>query len=288
MKISVVIPTYNRKHTLPRALDSVLAQSYQPFEIIVIDDGSSDGTIDLIKSKYPSIKLLESLKPSKSLKSYSPKGVSVARNVGIKQSKGDWIALLDSDDEWLPTKLAKQVEILKVNPEFLFCHTNEIWIRNGVRVNQQKKHQKYGGHIFEKCLDICRVSPSSSLFHKSVLDDVGLFDEKLKVCEDYDLWLRISAQYPVLFLDELLIKKYGGHDDQLSKTPEGIEQYRIQSLEKIMGINLLPESQFQAAKDMLITKLQIFANGLEKRQKIDEFNTIQKKIQYWINISFLN
>ena len=288
MKISVVIPTYNRKHTLPGALDSVLAQSYQPFEIIVIDDGSSDGTIDMIKSKYPSIKLLESLKPSKSLKGHSPKGVSVSRNVGIKQSKGDWIALLDSDDEWIPDKLIKQVQLLKKNEGSVFCHTNEIWIRNGVRVNQHKKHQKYGGYIFKECLDICRISPSSVLIHKSIFEDIGLFDESLKVCEDYDLWLRITSNYPVLFLDEFLIKKYGGHEDQLSKTPEGIEQYRIKSLEKIMSSNLLPESQFQAAKDMLITKLQIFANGLEKRQKIDEFNTIQKKIQYWINISFLN
>ena len=287
MKISVVIPTYNRKHTLPRALDSVLAQSYQPFEIIVIDDGSTDGTFDWIKSKYPSIKLLESLKPSKSLKGYSPKGVSVARNVGIKQSKGDWIALLDSDDEWTPDKLIKQVQLLKKNEKSVFCHTNEIWIRNGVRVNQHKKHQKYGGYIFKECLDICRISPSSVLIHKSIFEDIGLFDESLKVCEDYDLWLRITSNYPVLFLDEFLIKKYGGHEDQLSKTPDGIEQYRIKSLEKIMSSNLLQESQFQAAKEMLVTKLQIFSNGLEKRQKIDEFNVIQKKILYWNNMTFL-
>ena len=206
MNISVIIPTYNRKHSLSRTLDSVLAQSFQPFEIIVIDDGSTDGTADWLKSNYLSIKSI----------SQSNQGVSSARNIGIKQAEGNWIALLDSDDEWLPDKLAKQVQALKENREFLFCHTNEIWIRNGVRVNQQKKHQKYGGHIFEKCLDMCRVSPSSSLFHKLVLDDVGLFDEKLKVCEDYDLWLRISAQYPVLFLDELLIKKYGGHEESSS------------------------------------------------------------------------
>ena len=274
MNISVIIPTYNRKHSLSRTLDSVLAQSFQPFEIIVIDDGSTDGTADWLKSNYVSIKSI----------SQSNQGVSSARNIGIKQAEGDWIALLDSDDEWLPDKLAKQVQALKENREFLFCHTNEIWIRNGVRVNQQKKHQKYGGHIFEKCLDMCRVSPSSSLFHKSVLDDVGLFDEKLKVCEDYDLWLRISAQYPVLFLDELLIKKYGGHEDQLSKTPEGIEQYRIQSLEKILSDGTLTNSQFESARSMLLTKLQIFANGLKKRKKIDEFNTTQKRIQHWIDM----
>jgi glycosyltransferase involved in cell wall biosynthesis len=230
---------------------------------------------------------LESHKPSKSLKGYSPKGVSVARNVGIKQSKGDWIALLDSDDEWTPDKLIKQVQLLKKNKGSVLCHTNEIWIRNGVRVNQHKKHQKYGGYIFKECLDICRISPSSALIHKSIFEDIGLFDESLKVCEDYDLWLRITSNCPVLFLDEFLIKKYGGHEDQLSKTPEGIEQYRIKSLEKIMNSNLLSESQFQVAKDMLITKLQIFANGLEKRRKIDEFNAIQKKILYWNNMTFL-
>tara|TARA_B100001250_G_scaffold317642_1_gene280088 strand:- start:277 stop:1137 length:861 start_codon:yes stop_codon:yes gene_type:complete len=286
MKISVIIPAYNRKHTLPRALDSVLAQSYQPFEIILIDDGSTDGTINLIKSKYPSIKLLESHETSKSLKDYSPKGVSVARNVGIKQSKGDWIAFLDSDDEWIPDKLTKQVQLVNKSRGSVFCHTNEIWIRDGVRVNQGKKHQKYGGYIFKECLDICRISPSSALIDKSIFEDIGLFDESLKVCEDYDLWLRITSNYPVLFLDKFLIKKYGGHEDQLSKTPEGIEQYRIKSLEKIMNSNLLAESQFQAAKDMLINKLHIFANGLEKRQKIDKLNAIQKKILYWNNIPF--
>ena len=286
MKISVIIPTYNRKHTLPRALDSVLAQSYQPFEIILIDDGSTDGTINLIKSKYPSIKLLKSHETSKPLKGYSPKGVSVARNVGIKQSKGDWIAFLDSDDEWTPDKLTKQVQLVNKSRGSVFCHTNEIWIRDGVRVNQRKKHQKYGGYIFKECLDICRISPSSALIDKSIFEDIGLFDESLKVCEDYDLWLRITSNYPVLFLDKFLIKKYGGHEDQLSKTPEGIEQYRIKSLEKIMNSNLLAESQFQAAKDMLINKLHIFANGLEKRQKIDKLNAIQKKILYWNNIPF--
>ena len=148
-------------------------------------------------------------------------------------------------------------------------------------MNQMKKHQKYGGDIFEKCLDMCRISPSSSLFHKSILDDVGVFDENLKVCEDYDLWLRITSKYPVLFLDEPLINKYGGHENQLSKTPTGIEQFRIQSLEKILSKLILTNSQFASAKSMVLKKLQIFSNGLEKRGKTAELETIQKRIQYW-------
>ena len=266
--ISVIIPTYNRKHTLDIALDSVLNQTITSSEIIVVDDGSTDGTSEWIDSKYPSVKLFRQ----------KNQGVSSARNTGIKQAKGDWIALLDSDDEWLSNKLERQVQALQENSDILFCHTNEIWIRNGVRVNQMKKHQKYGGHIFEKCLDMCRISPSSSLIHKSILEDVGLFDEKLKVCEDYDLWLRITAKYSVLFLDEPLIIKYGGHEDQLSKVPEGIEQYRIQSLEKILLNGKLTYKQKSQMIQMLKKKYRIYANGLKKRERWKTYEWVMKKM----------
>ncbi len=278
MDISVIIPTYNRKNTLPRAVESVLNQTYRPIEIIVVDDGSTDGTKEWFSEMYPLVHYIYQVNS----------GVSSARNTGINSARGAWIALLDSDDEWLPDKLELQVKLLQNNAELRFCHTNEIWIRNGVRINQMKKHQKYGGNIFKKCLDICRISPSSSLFHTSVIKDVGLFDESLDVCEDYDLWLRITAKYPVLFLDQPLIKKFGGHTDQLSRVFGGIEQYRIRSLEKILTSKSLSGSQFEAAKDMLIHKLQIYAKGLKKREKNIEFRSVEKKIQDWLNMSNLN
>ena len=278
MDISVIIPTYNRKNTLPRAVESVLNQAYKPVEIIIVDDGSTDGTKEWFSEMHPLVHYIYQVNS----------GVSLARNTGINSARGDWIALLDSDDEWLPDKLELQVKLLQNNAELRFCHTNEIWIRNGVRINQMKKHQKYGGNIFKKCLDICRISPSSSLFHTSVIKDVGLFDESLDVCEDYDLWLRITAKYPVLFLDQPLIKKFGGHTDQLSRVFGGIEQYRIRSLEKILTSKSLSGSQFEAAKDMLIHKLQIYAKGLKKREKNTEFQSVEKKIQDWLNMSNLN
>ena len=278
MDISVIIPTYNRKNTLPRAVESVLNQTYKPVEIIIVDDGSTDGTKEWFSEMYPLVHYIYQVNS----------GVSSARNTGINSARGDWIALLDSDDEWLPDKLELQVKLLQNNAELRFCHTNEIWIRNGVRINQMKKHQKYGGNIFKKCLDICRISPSSSLFHTSVIKDVGLFDESLDVCEDYDLWLRITAKYPVLFLDQPLIKKFGGHTDQLSRVFGGIEQYRIRSLEKILTSKSLSGSQSEAAKDMLIHKLQIYAKGLKKREKNTEFQSVEKKIQDWLNMSNLN
>ena len=267
INISVVIPTYNRKHTLPRAIASVLNQTLQPTEIIMVDDGSTDGTAGWIQETYPRINPI----------SQSNKGVSAARNIGIKSAKCDWIALLDSDDEWLPEKLEKQVEVLNQNPGIKFCHTEEIWVRNGVRVNQKKKHQKYGGDIFEQCLDMCRISPSSAIFHQSLLDDVGYFDEAFSVCEDYDLWLRITAEYPVLFLDELLIKKYGGHRDQLSIVPDGIETYRIQVLEKLIQ-QKFTFSQKKSMEKMLIRKLKIYANGAQKRGREQAFNQTMKRI----------
>ena len=265
--ISVVIPTFNRRQTIGRSIDSVLNQTLFPSEIIVVDDGSTDGTSDYIESNFPSIRLLQ--QPNK--------GVSLARNMGIRSSNSDWVALLDSDDEWFPKKLEKQVMTLSQSPDIKFCHTEEIWIRNGVRVNQMKKHQKYGGHIFNKCLDMCRISPSSVLFHQSILDDVGYFDKSLKVCEDYDLWLRITAKFPVLYIDETLIIKYGGHEDQLSRVKDGIESHRIKVLEKLI-MQKFTSDQRNAMLKMLIEKLTIFSIGAQKRGKIKAYNTSKKRI----------
>ncbi len=278
MKISVIIPTYNRKHTLQRAIDSVLSQTFKPYEIIIVDDGSKDGTKEWLLQNYPSVQYIH--QPNN--------GVSSARNKGIQISQGSWIALLDSDDEWMPEKLEYQSRFIEVNKDSSFCHTNEIWIRNGVRVNQMKKHKKYGGDIFKHCLDICRISPSSSIINKDVFEEVGAFDESLTVCEDYELWLRVTAKFNILFLDEPLIKKYGGHLDQLSRVPEGIEQYRIRSLEKILSMGSLTETQFRSAKDMLIHKLNIYAKGLKKRDKYEELTSTEKKIQDWLIMSDLN
>ena len=275
MNISVIIPTYNRKETLKRAIQSVLIQSYTPYEIIIIDDGSNDGTKEWLKDNFPNVKYIYQMNS----------GVSSARNKGIKFARGDWIALLDSDDEWLPSKLKDQAYEIELNPAAKFLHTNEIWIRNGVRVNQMKKHKKYGGYIFEKCLDMCRISPSSVLIKKDIFDEIGMFDETLKVCEDYDLWLRFASKYPVHFLDQPLIKKYGGHSDQLSKVDDGIESYRIRSLKKIMNSNILNKKQKTITKDVLVKKMYIYAKGLEKRNKIRELNDTKKNIQYWINIT---
>jgi len=273
MKVSVIIPTFNRFNLISRAIDSVLNQTIKPFEIIVVDDGSSDNTSTFIKRNYKSVKLIKQ----------NNLGVSKARNVGIKNSSGDWIALLDSDDEWKKNKLEVQIKSLSEYDYYSVCHTNEIWIRNGIRVNQKKRHQKYGGDIFDKCLDICRISPSSIIFKKNIINEIGWFDEGLSICEDYDLWLRITANFKILFIDKPLVIKYGGHSDQLSKSVNGIEAYRIKSLENLLSNTKLIKDYKLLTIKMLITKLGIYKKGLLKRHKTNELLKINHKIKFWKN-----
>ena len=268
INISVIIPTFNRCSQLKRALQSVLHQSLQPFEIIVIDDGSTDDTSLMLSEEFPQIKTLYQ----------TNQGVSGARNKGIQASTGDWVALLDSDDEWLPTKLAQQVSALKQQPHYKICHTEEIWIRNGVRVNLNKQYQKKGGWIFNDCLPLCAISPSTVMIHRSIFNEVGIFDPELPVCEDYDLWLRISAKYPVLLITDPQIKKYGGHADQLSQQLWGMDRFRIQALKKIIESRQLSPEQQQATTEMLVKKASIYLMGANKRGKADEVDHYQQLI----------
>ena len=274
MNISVVIPTYNRVELLKRSIDSVINQTIKPFEIIIVDDGSNDGTEAMVKKKYDSLKLIKQ----------KNKGASAARNTGIKASSGEWICFLDSDDEWKNNKLEKQITFVANNSDYKFFHSNEIWIKNGKRINQKKKHKKYGGNIFKKCLDMCRISPSSVLINKNIFEEVGFFNENLIVCEDYELWLRICDKYKVFFIDEPLIIKYGGHQDQLSYSIDSIECHRIKALEYLLSTSLSKENRDYTIQ-MLISKISIYLNGLIKRGKKHEIAVYEEKIKFWNKFS---
>ena len=254
--IDVIIPTYNRRHTLGRSIDSVLTQSLKPAEIIIVDDGSTDGTEDYININYPDITYIKTRN----------KGVSAARNEGIKHSRSDWLAFLDSDDEWLPEKLEKQMGAGSSKKGYKIIHCDEIWVRNGIRVNAKNKHQKSGGKIFLKCLPMCVISPSAAIINRVLFNELGYFDEALPACEDYDLWLRICAIYPVLYIDTPLLIKYGGHKDQLSREYWGMDRFRVEALSKILRSNVLSRSQRMAAKETLVKKCMILINGAEKRE----------------------
>ena len=274
--VSVIIPTLNRCFLLQRAIQSVLNQSYNPNEIIVIDNGSSDDTKKTIQTLYPNIRYLTEDKI----------GVSAARNKGIINARSEWIAFLDSDDVWKPEKLEKQLILnYEFKNKYRFIHTNEIWFRNGVFLNQMKKHEKSGGNLFNKCLKLCCISPSSSLIKKKIFDEHGFFDEDLKVCEDYDMWLRLTSKENVGYVSQPLVVKYGGHSDQLSQKYWGMDRFRIQSIEKNIKNNCFSEDQNKLAYEMLIKKLKIVITGANKRSNNAIFDIYSNKLSSWLSVS---
>lgn len=270
--VSIIIPAFNRSALLMRAMESVYRQTFVDFELIVVDDGSTDETAEMIRQQYPEVNYIYQANA----------GVSSARNKGLEVAKGDWIAFLDSDDEWMPHKLEKQLELLTADPTQKVCHTEEIWVRNGVRVNQMKKHQKTGGWIFQQCLPLCAMSPSSIVIHRSVFEEVGCFDIQFPACEDYDLWLRITAKYPVLYIDEPQIIKYGGHEDQLSQKYWGMDRYRIVALQKIINEDHLSVENKQQAIEVLLKKSKIFQQGALKRGKTEQANFYQQLMEEFL------
>lgn len=286
-QVSVVIPVHNRRRLVRRALRSVLRQRVAPREVIVVDDGSDDGSADAaqaeagvadarVETAAGSTAAVRIIRSTRNL------GVSAARNMGAAVAAGAWVAFLDSDDEWLPHKLGVQLECIARNPGGHLCHGGEIWLRNGARINPKRKHRKRGGWIFRHCLPLCIISPSAVMVRRDVLRGCGGFDEDLPVCEDYDLWLRLCARHPVLCVPQELLVKHGGHAGQLSRRYQwGMDRFRVRALEKILHSGALGEGDYVAARDMLLAKLQILTNGARKRGNDAVHRTFAAQLARW-------
>lgn len=276
--IAVIIPVRDRRLLIERALRSVLNQSYQPAQIIVVDDGSTDGSGEVVSQLFPQIDIIFS----------AAKGVSHARNLGLDRARADWIALLDSDDVWHSNKLQRQMERISHEPAARVVHCDEIWIRDGVRVNPMRKHAKPGGSIYRKCLPLCCMSPSATMIHASVFADVGGFDESMPACEDYDLWLRIAARYRVHYVDEKLLTRYGGHADQLSATVPAQDQYRLRALDKMLSGDVLDDDDWNATLECFAGKVKIYANGAQKRGRINEASDWRRRLRKYQQLARVN
>lgn len=272
-KISVILPTYNRKQLLIRALSSVLNQNMKVDEIIVVDNDSEDGTLEFLKERFTNIVVLSEKK----------RGVSAARNLGIKKSSNDWIAFLDSDDEWMPEKIMIQSKLINnINNKTKIIHTNEVWLRNGRLLNQKNKHKKRGGYIFSDCLKLCCISPSSVIINKSIFKDHGLFNENLPVCEDYELWVRISSKEEIGFIPKPLVIKHGGHSDQLSRKYWGMDRFRAMALEELLiKKNKFNDFQKQIMISNLIKRIDILLKGARKRNNKNILAKYSPKFLYW-------
>lgn len=254
--VSVIIPAYDRWPMLCDAVESVLDQSYRDFELIVVDDGSTDGTAEWLVRYGTALRRV----------SQSRRGVAAARNLGVRFSCGRYLAFLDSDDLWKRKKLEIQLSFMEAHPEVQICQTEEIWIRNGLRVNLKRRHRKPTGDIFRASLDLCLVSPSAVMMTRGLFDMVGGFDEGFPVCEDYDLWLRVAASTPVHLIPEAMVVKRGGHKDQLSRSTWGLDRFRILALKKLLDAGVGGEKR-RRVMETLQKKVAIVAQGARRRGK---------------------
>ena len=269
--IDVIIPCFNRASVLERAVNSVLTQTFQDFSLFIVDDGSSDDTQNILWTfkTHPKVTVLKQ----------DNRGVSAARNLGVKNSNSPWISFLDSDDEWLPTKLEVQVKEIKKNPSTRFIHSNEIWIRNGVRVNAPEKFDKSNHDIFKRSLEFCLISPSTVILKRELFEERGHFDESFTVCEDYDLWLKILAREDVTFISDFLVKKYGGHADQLSTKFPAMDYWRIRSMIGLSRtLDLDPEKKKLICEE-INRKAPVLLKGYLKHGQQDRFNEISELIK---------
>jgi len=253
---------------LQRAIESVLGQTHQADEIIVIDDGSIDNTSQILQ-KFPNIKYIYQ----------KNSGVSSARNLGIRNASFEWIAFLDSDDEWIDSKLQEQVLFHKGNSGVLVSYTDEIWLRDALNVKIPKKFRKIGKDVFSENLSFCNIAPSSALLHKSIFASIGLFDESLDVCEDYDLWLRIMIKNKIALVDKKLIRKYAGHEDQLSFKYWGMDRFRVFTLEKLLkNKNKISDKKIQMIKKELLKKYTLLLKGAVKHEREEDIEIYEGKM----------
>ena len=275
MRITVIIPTYNRYEVLKNALASIHTQTYKADEIIVVDDGSTDKTSQIIKD-FPNIKYIYQKNA----------GVSSARNLGIKNTKNEWICFLDSDDIWHKDKLKEHLDFHEKNPNILMSYTDEKWIRDNKEVNLPKKYAKFGGYIFKECLSHCIIAPSSVMMNKKLFTTLGMFDEELEVCEDYDLWLRVSMEHEIGLINKKLITKYGGHEDQLSMKFWGMDRFRVLALQKLLKNNI---SNSELIIDMLVKKYSVLLKGAKKHDKKEEisaYESLLNNLEYMQTLDF--
>ena len=265
-KVTVIIPTYNRVSFLVEAINSVLEQSFPDYELIVVDDGSTDGTAQMIK-EYAEVRYYFQ----------QNRGVSAARNLGIKQAKGELISFLDSDDLWLKDKLVRQVDFFANHPSAFVSQTEEIWLRNGRRHNPKKKHKKHSGYILKDCLPLCIISPTAVMLRRQVFEKVGLFDESFPVCEDYDFWLRVARLYPIYLVEEPLVVKRAKFPDQLSLRYWGMDRFRLKAIKKLL-IEEIPDEIREEAVRILRKKRDILVRGCLKRKKF--FSALRYRLIY--------
>ena len=269
--VSVIIPTYNRADWLNRAIASVVEQDYRPLELLVVDDGSSDHTRQVVRSWAGELRKSAAPAPELRYLFQENRGPAAARNLGVRRAGAKLLAFLDCDDRFQPGKLTIQAAAMAANPRLPLSHTEEIWRRRGEHLNPKKRHRKEGGDLFARSLELCVIGMSTVMLRRPLLEEVGGFDEELPCCEDYELWLRVTARFPVLFIDRPLTEKHGGRSDQLSARYRlGMDRFRIKALQKLLAVTNLTATQAELARRELARKSLIYGRGCLKHGRPGE------------------
>lgn len=271
MFVDVIIPTFNRAQVMTRAIDSVLVQTFKDFILHIVDDGSTDDT-QAVLEKYKN-------HPQVAIHYQDNAGVSSARNLAAKKSNAQWISFLDSDDEWMPNKLEVQMKYLNNHPDIHFLHSEELWIRNGKRVNPKVKHLKSNDNIFERSLDFCIISPSTVILKRELFLKHQGFDTQFVVCEDYDLWLKILLTDAIGFIPTPLIEKHGGHADQLSTKFVAMDYWRILSLINLFKSNDAEENQKELIKNVILKKSELLLKSYIKYENQKSYAEIESALE---------
>lgn len=241
LTVSAVVPAYNTAALLPRCIESILTQTVAVDEVIVVDDGSVDKTREVAESFGPRVRCI----------SQANKGAAGARNCGIRSATGEWIALLDSDDDWVPNKIERQLEAVRQHPEcdFIYSDATVILPDGSTAENFQADKEAPCGWVFDHLLQSCFVNGSTVMARRSALMEAGLFNESLRCAEDYDLWLRVSRRHQFWFVPEPLAF-YERQAESLTRNDAVMAASQIAVLEPILA-ERLSATQHSGAKKHL-------------------------------------
>ena len=262
-EVSVIVPTYNRVAWLAEAVGSVLNQRYRRYELVVVDDGSTDGTADYLGA-------LRAAGAARVLRMAHCGMPGAVRNRGAEIARGRYLAFLDCDDLWRHDKLVRQLALMRATGCRL-SHTRELWLRNGTVVSQRKQRHRRSGHLFTDALRKCIIGPSTTMIQTQTFREAGGFREDLEIAEDYELWLRLTARLQVAYLDEALTIKRGGSPDQLSAKYDQIEGFRIAALERLLESRAFGRDELEsAATSEYRRKCRIYAEGCRKHGRTAE------------------
>ena len=288
--VSVVIPTHNRVELLPRAIESVLKQTYADLEIIVVSDGSTDNTEEVVKKYTDSDSRVKYI-------GYSPaRGGNVARNIGIEASQGEYVAFLDDDDEWLPEKLDRQIDLLEkdVNVGLVYTGVRIIYVNENIEYNSMSKER---GDLKKTILiDNCVGTTSTVVLRKSILKKSGMFDDKLKALQDFDLWIRIAQHSKVDVVSEPMINYYNylGAKQVSAVTQKYIDAFKYinEKYEKQMRILSEDEMRQKQTEENFLLANKAMRNGEAKLarvylKKIMKVGFSKKAVVYYF-LSFLS